>query len=129
MTNKSSIQVHKEIAVDFLQLVVSGLIDEAYSNYVNMYGKHHNVYFSADFASLKQAMISDYAQFPNKRLMVKNVLGEADLVAVHSNLIMQSGEPGMAVVHIFRFEADRIVEMWDIGQAIPYDSPNRLGAF
>ena len=74
-------------------------------------------------------MVESHAQFPNKRLMVKNVLAEGDLVVIHSNIIMKPGEPGMAVVHIFQFEGDKIVEMWDVGQAIPADSPNRLGAF
>jgi len=129
MTNRSNIQAHKESAEDFLHLVVAGSIDEAYVNYVNLHGKHHNVHYSAGFASLKKGMIESHAQFPNKRLMVKNVLAEGDLVAVHSNLILKPGEPGMAVVHIFRFEGDKIVEMWDIGQAIPADSPNRVGAF
>lgn len=129
MTNRSNIQAHKEKALDFLHLVVAGSIEEAYDNYVNMRGKHHNVYFSAEFTSLKQGMIENHAQFPNKRLMVKNVLGDGSLVAIHSNIIMKMGEPGIAVVHIFRFEGGKIVEMWDIGQAIPLDSPNRLGAF
>jgi predicted SnoaL-like aldol condensation-catalyzing enzyme len=129
MTNIDSIQAHKEQAVDFLQLVVAGNIDEAYENYVNMHGRHHNVYFSGEFSSLKRGMMEDQAQYPNKRLMVKNVLGDGDLVAIHSNLIFKAGEPGMATVHIFRFEEGKIVEMWDIGQAIPIDSPNRMGAF
>jgi predicted SnoaL-like aldol condensation-catalyzing enzyme len=129
MTNRSSIQTHKESAVDFLQLVVAGSIDEAYDNYVNMHGKHHNMYFSAEFVSLKQGMIENHARYPNKRIMVKNVLGDGDLVAVHSNIVMKTGEPGMAVVHIFRFEEGRIVEMWEVSQAIPADSPNRIGAF
>ena len=129
MTNTSSLQAQKEIAVDFLQLVVAGSIDEAYDNYVNMHGKHHNVYFSSEFASLKHGMIENHAQFPNKRLMVKNVLGDGNLVAVHSNLILKSNEPGMAIIHIFRSDKGKIIEMWDIGQAIPVDSPNRLGAF
>jgi predicted SnoaL-like aldol condensation-catalyzing enzyme len=129
MTNKSSLQTQKEIAVDFLHLIVAGSIDEAYENYVNMHGKHHNVYYSAEFASLKHGMIENHSQFPTKRLMVKNVLGDGNLVAVHSNLLLKPGEPGMAVVHIFRFDQGKIIEMWDIGQAIPIESPNRLGAF
>ena len=129
MTNKSSIQSHKESALDFLNLVVAGYIDDAYDKYVNMYGKHHNVYYSAEFNSLKQGMIENHVKFPNKRLMVKNVLGDGNLVAVHSNIVMKTGEPGVAVVHIFRFEVGQIIEMWDIGQAIPIDSPNRMGAF
>ena len=129
MTNKSNVEAQKEIALDFLQLVMAGSITEAYDNYVNMHGKHHNMHFSAEFESLKKGMVENFTQFPNKRIMVKNVLGDCDLVAVHSNIIMKPGEPGIAAVHIFRFEAGKIVEMWDIGQSIPLDSPNRLGAF
>jgi predicted SnoaL-like aldol condensation-catalyzing enzyme len=122
-------QVLKENSLDFLQLIVAGNIDEAYDNYVNMHGKHHNVYFSGEFASLKQGMIDNHAQFPNKRIMVKNVLGDGDLVAIHSNIVMKPGELGIAAVHIFRFDEGRIIEMWDIGQPVPFDSPNRMGAF
>ncbi len=128
MTNKNSTQANKETAVDFLHLAIAGEIDEAYSSYVNMRGKHHNMYYSADFSSLKQGMIDNHAQFPNKRLMVKNVVGEGDMVAVHSKLVLKEGEPGMVVVHIFRFEGGKIIEMWDVGQAIPTESRNKLGA-
>lgn len=129
MTNKDSHQAQKESALDFLQLVVSGQIDEAYDSYVNINGKHHNVYYSADFTSLKKGMIENHTQFPTKRLMVKNVLSDGNLVAVHSNIVLKPGDPGVAVVHIFRFERGKIVEMWDVGQSIPMESPNRLGAF
>jgi predicted SnoaL-like aldol condensation-catalyzing enzyme len=87
------------------------------------------MYYSAEFISLKQGMVENHAQFPNKRLMVKNVLGDGNLVAIHSNIVLKIGEPGIATVHIFRFEEGKIVEMWDIGQAVPIDSPNRVGAF
>jgi predicted SnoaL-like aldol condensation-catalyzing enzyme len=129
MTNRTNIQTQKERAVDFLNLVVAGDIDEAYNSYVNMHGRHHNVYYAADFASLKKGMIDNHEQFPNKRLMVKNVLGDGNLVAVHSNIIMKTGEAGVAVVHLFRFENGKIVEMWDVGQAVPASSPNMIGAF
>lgn len=129
MTNRSSIQTQKESAVDFLNLVVAGNIDEAYDNYVNMHGRHHNVYYASDFSSLKQGMIENHAQFPSKRLMVKNVLGDGNLVAVHSNIIMKEGEPGISVVHLFRFENGKIVEMWDVAQTVPANSPNLIGPF
>jgi predicted SnoaL-like aldol condensation-catalyzing enzyme len=129
MTNRSSIQTQKESAVDFLNLVVAGSIDEAYDSYVNMHGRHHNVYYASDFSSLKQGMIENQAQFPSKRLMVKNVLGDGNLVAVHSNIIMKEGEPGISVVHLFRFENGKIVEMWDVAQTVPANSPNLIGPF
>jgi predicted SnoaL-like aldol condensation-catalyzing enzyme len=36
---------------------------------------------------------------------------------------------GGALVHIFRFHGDRVVELWDIGQPVPEDSPNENGMF
>jgi predicted SnoaL-like aldol condensation-catalyzing enzyme len=35
----------------------------------------------------------------------------------------------IAVVHILRFEQGKIVEMWDVSQQVPKDSPNKLGMF
>tara|TARA_R110000796_G_scaffold88850_3_gene191833 strand:+ start:43799 stop:43912 length:114 start_codon:yes stop_codon:yes gene_type:complete len=35
----------------------------------------------------------------------------------------------IAVVHIFRFKKERIIELWDLGQVISKDSPNENGLF
>lgn len=129
MVDHANLQRQKGSAVDFLQLIVTGEIDEAYQKYVDMQGKHHNVYFLSGFPTLKQAMIENHAQFPHKKILVKHVLVDGDLVAVHSNIVLKAGEPGMATVHIFRFMGDKIVEMWDIDQPVPADSPNQSGAF
>lgn len=129
MADRDNLQEGKQSAVDFLRLVVAGQIDEAYQKYVDMQGVHHNPFFPAGFSQLMKAMIENHTQFPHKQIMVKHVLADEDLVAVHSNLVLKAGEPGMTVVHIFRFNAGRIVEMWDIGQTVPADSPNQSGAF
>jgi predicted SnoaL-like aldol condensation-catalyzing enzyme len=129
MAANDNIQDRKRTAVEFLQLAVSGKIEAAYEKHVDMQGKHHNVYFGAGFPVLKKAMIENHAQFPAKRLTVRNVLGDGDLVAVHSHLVFGEGEKEMVVVHLFRFSGDRIVEMWDCGQFMPEDFPNKDGAF
>ncbi|VVB64241.1 SnoaL-like polyketide cyclase [uncultured archaeon] len=97
--------------------------------HIDMNGKHHNPFFPAGFSALKKAMIENHAQFPSKQLTVKHVLGDGDLVAVHSHIVLSSGEPGIAAVHLFRFQSDRIVEMWDCSQPVPADSQNEDGMF
>ncbi len=119
----------KETAVRFLHLVIAGRIEEAYEKYVDMSGKHHNPYFPAGFPALKQAMIENHAQFPDKRIDIKHVIAEGDLVSAHSRVVLGPGEKDIAVVHVFRFRGEKIVELWDIGQPVPGDSPNRDGAF
>jgi predicted SnoaL-like aldol condensation-catalyzing enzyme len=125
----SAVQMHKHAARDFLQLVIAGEIDEAYGKYVDMGGKHHNVFFPSGFANLKAAMAENQNQFPNKEFTIKNVIGDENLVAVHSHLRFNPTEKGMVVVHLFRFQGGKIVEMWDLGQAIPPGMPNTDGAF
>lgn len=122
-------QAHKAAAVEFLQMVVSGKIAEAYEKHIDMRGRHHNPFFPAGFSELRKAMMENHLQFPSKQLRVKNVLGDGNLVAVHSRLVLRPGESEMAVVHILRFEEERIVEMWDCGQLVPADSANGDGAF
>jgi len=123
------VKANKLAAVDFLQLAVSGKIDEAFDKYVDMRGKHHDPFFGAGFPALKQAMIDLHVQTPNAEIEVKNVLGDSDLVAVHSRVRRSRSEPAAIVVHLFRLRAGKIVEFWDCGQAIPADSPNKNGAF
>ncbi len=129
MADGGSIQARKQAAVGFLQLVIAGRIDEAYQTHVESQGRHHNPFFPAGFAALKKGMIENHTQFPHKQLTVKNVLGDGDLVAVHSHMAPNPGDQGVAVVHIFRFQRDKIVELWDCGQAVPADTPNQDGMF
>jgi predicted SnoaL-like aldol condensation-catalyzing enzyme len=129
LTDIKSVQALKQAAVQFLKLVAAGQIDEAYRRYVDLSGKHHNPYFPAGFPALKKAMIENHSQFPDKQLTIKNVLGDGDLVAVHSRIVLRPGETGMMTVHLFRFSGNKIIEMWDCGQPVPAESPNKDGVF
>ena len=74
-------------------------------------------------------MDENAAQNPDKELKVHRVIEDGDQVATFSEVHHKSGDPGAAVVHIFRFEGDRIAELWDVGQEVPADSPNKNGMF
>ncbi len=127
-TNPTTLSI-KEKAVSFLQEVASGNIKEAYKAYIDPELLHHNPYFRGDADSLMQAMEENEIQAPHKTLEVKRTIQENDTVVVHSHIKQHPDDIGAAVVHIFRFQNERIIEMWDIGQPIPEDSPNKNGAF
>lgn len=120
---------HKDQAVDFLHLIVSGKIDEAYKKYVSADFRHHNPYFPGDADSLKQAMEENDGISPNKTLEVKQTIEEGENVMVYSHIKQKGEDLGAAVVHIFSFHEGKIVEMWDVGQPVPKDSPNENGMF
>ncbi|WP_338452773.1 nuclear transport factor 2 family protein [Niallia oryzisoli] len=119
----------KEKAVSFLQLVASGEVREAYSRYTGPDFRHHNPFFRGDADSLMLAMEENAIKNPHKVFEVKRVIGEGDMVAVHSHVKQNQEDLGGAVVHIFRFQNDLIVELWDVGQPIPENSPNENGVF
>ena len=75
------------------------------------------------------AMEEDAIKNPGKKLEIKLALEDGDLVTTYSHLQQNPGDQGIAVVHIFRFEDNRIVEMWDIALVVPEDSPNENGMF
>ncbi len=124
--NKFIGQSNKESALSFLRLVTGGQIDEAYEKYVSPNFSHHNPYFKGDAKSLKDGMKENEAKFSNKNLEVKHILEEGNLVAVHSHVQLVSEEMEFATVHIYRFENDKIVDMWDIAQQIPKDAVNNM---
>ena len=119
----------KDIAVAFLWSAASGKVLEAYQNYIAPGFKHHNPYFRGDADSLMKGMEEAAVKNPNKVLEVQRALEDGDFVAVHSRVQQKPGDVGAAVVHIFRFEGDRIVELWDMGQLVPENSPNQNGMF
>jgi predicted SnoaL-like aldol condensation-catalyzing enzyme len=119
----------KEAAMEFLRAAASGNVREAYRKHVAANFRHHNVYFPGDAESLMAAMEENAAKNPKKALEIQRALEEGHFVAVHSWVKHKPGDRGVALVHIFRFEGDRIAELWDIGQEIPENSPNQYGAF
>ena len=119
----------KEKAVHFLQLAAKGDSREAFSLYVGKNFKHHNVYFKGDGETLMEAMEEAGRTAPDKIFEIKRALEDGDHVAVHSHMRPDPQHRGYAVMHIFRFDGDRIVELWDFGQEVPEETINENGMF
>lgn len=119
----------RDRAIEFLRLVAAGQVREAWQRHVGAGLVHHNPYFAAHEEALIAAMEADAAANPAKTLEVQRALQDGDEVAVHSWLRQHPDDPGHALVHLFRFEADRIVELWDLAQEVPESSPNAHGMF
>jgi predicted SnoaL-like aldol condensation-catalyzing enzyme len=117
------------IATEFLAMAAAGKVREAYERHVADAFTHHNAWFPGDRESLLVAMEQSAQAEPNKSFVVKQVIASGDRVAVLSHLQRAATDQAYAVVHILRFEGSMIVEMWDVGQEIPKDSPNALGMF
>ena len=120
---------NKESAISFLRLASSGNVREAYETYVHPDFRHHNPYFPGDRASLLAAMEENAATFPQKEFEALRALEDGDLVAVHGRVRLTPSSAWIALIHIFRFQDNQIIEEWEAGQEVPKDSPNQNGAF
>ncbi|MDQ3005330.1 MAG: nuclear transport factor 2 family protein [Chloroflexota bacterium] len=120
---------NKNTAVSFLKMAARGKVQEAYTKFVGAGFRHHNPFFEGSAESLQAGMQANAMQNPDKILDVKRVVADGEHVVIHSHVNQKPGDRGAAVVHIFRFENDRIVELWDLGQPVPDESPNQFGMF
>lgn len=118
---------NQEIAVKFLNMCAMESPAKAFDQFVNANFIHHNQYFPGDRESLIKAMIEADKAAPNKRFTVKQVFEDNDRVAVHSHVVKETMD--IAVVHMLRFENGKISEMWDVGQIVEKNSPNKNGMF
>ena len=119
----------REIAMSFFDLVESGEFRKWFDKYTTHDFIHHNQYFKGDRESIILAIEEDARNNPEKQIEVKMSLEDGDLVTTYSHVKQSPSDPGFALMHIFRFVDSRIVEMWDINQAILQDSPNKNGMF
>lgn len=118
---------NQEVAIKFLE--TCALIDPktAFAEYTNPNFKHHNQYCAGDRDSLMHAMIEADKERPNKSFVVKQVYETGDRVALYSHVAKENLQ--IAVVHMLRFENGKISELWDVGQVLEKDSPNKNGMF
>jgi len=117
----------KEIAKAFLALAGSGDVKQAFDQFTSNNFIHHNQFFKGTRAALIKAMEDAHRDEPNKAVEVKFCYAEENTVITHSLVSKKKME--IAVIHVFRFEGDKIVELWDLGQPIEKDSPNENGLF
>ncbi|HMV29014.1 MAG TPA: nuclear transport factor 2 family protein [Anaerolineales bacterium] len=116
-------------AVTFLKLASSGKVSEAYAKYIGLGFTHHNPFFEGSAEALQAGMEENAKQSPNKVFTILRTISEGDFVVTHSHVQQSPEQRGAVVVHIFRFENGKIVELWDVGQPIPETSANQNGMF
>jgi predicted SnoaL-like aldol condensation-catalyzing enzyme len=64
-------------------------------------------------------------QFPQLHVDIKRVIGECNMVVTHSHLTLSPDDRGSAVADIFRLNRQgKVVEHWDVIQAVPETSAN-----
>ena len=79
--------------------------------------------------ALKAFLAKVRVESPDAVQTIHRSMVDGDLVMVHVHVVRWPGDPGLAVVDIFRCADGMIVEHWDVLQEVPVDSRNSNGMF
>jgi predicted SnoaL-like aldol condensation-catalyzing enzyme len=99
--------------------------EEAVAKYGGPEYIQHNPQAADGFQAFIDFVKGFTAQYPQLHVDIKRVIAECDLVVTHSHLTLSPTDRGSAVADIFRLDRDgKIVEHWDVIQAVPETSAN-----
>lgn len=98
--------------------------DEAFERYVGPYYRQHNPTVGDGKEAILDALRKWMPATPALHYAFKNVWSDGDRVIVHALVTTGPADRGKAVIDIFRLEKGRIVEHWDVAQAIPEKALN-----
>jgi predicted SnoaL-like aldol condensation-catalyzing enzyme len=124
------IERNKQIAMDFLDLAFNRRqVAEAFATYVGHEYVQHNPIAPDGTTASADFLTGFVTRFPQLRLEIKRVIAEADLVVTHALLQTSPEDRGTAIVDILRIRDSRIVEHWDVAQAVPEYTANHNTMF
>ena len=110
---------NKQIAIEFYNAALNEKNWEKTRSYIGNRYVQHNLGAIDGPEGLKAHIEFLKREFPNNRGEIKRALADGDLVALHIHNRRSPELRGNAVVDIFRIENGKVVEHWDVVQAIP----------
>lgn len=117
-SNKATVQAFYDLAFNVKKPA------DAVSRYMGKVYRQHNP-GAGDGPEPFISYVTEFVKaYPELRVNFKRFIAEEDLVVVHSHMVRSPGDRGKAVVDIFRLEAGKIVEHWDVLQEVPEKSAN-----
>jgi NADPH:quinone reductase-like Zn-dependent oxidoreductase/predicted SnoaL-like aldol condensation-catalyzing enzyme len=120
---------HKKRVMEFFQQVVVDKNVAAADEYLGDDFFGHGPVGSDTREGFTSALDELFTRFPRLRVAPKRVIGEGDVVAVHSHRFFEPGDRGQAVLDLFRIRDGNIVEHWECVQDVPEHSANDNGMF
>ena len=104
-------------------------VKEGFDKYVgDKYIQHNPI--AADGKEAAVEVLGKFMQMvPTWSYTFKHAYVDGDIAIVHSLVKAKPEDRGNAVIDIFRFEKGKVVEHWDVIQAIPEKSANNNTMF
>jgi predicted SnoaL-like aldol condensation-catalyzing enzyme len=120
----------KQVVTHFMStLYVDKKVRMAFETWVDPGYIQHNPLAQSGRQAAIDFLEPFFAQHPDIKYSIKRIVAEGNLVAVHSHGVFTPEDRGIAVIDILRVEGCKVVEHWDVVQAVPEKSANSNGMF
>jgi len=104
-------------------------VAQAFADYVGPTYTQHNPYVPDGIAGAIKGLGGMVAKNPEMHIYIKRTIAEGDLVVDHNLTTAKPGDRGNAIIDIFRLANGKIVEHWDVVQAVPATHANNNTMF
>ena len=115
---------NKEVVIAFYNAAINDKDFEAASAYLGDKYIQHNPLAADGPEGLKAFLDFAKENMSEFKVEFKRVLADGDFVMVHAHARANPDDRGSAVMDIFRLENGKVVEHWDVMQAIPEKAMN-----
>lgn len=129
MVRTAAEQADHDLVIEMYNKVLIAMDSGAVDRYIAPGYVQHSSLAEPSVAALKDFLDRVHQESPDARQTIHRSFVEGDHVIVHCHVERWPGDPGLAVVDIFRCAAGMIVEHWDVIQAMPESPVNPNSMF
>jgi predicted SnoaL-like aldol condensation-catalyzing enzyme len=129
MSRTAAEQANLELVLTMYREVLIAMNPERVDQYLAPGYIQHSSLAEPTLAALKGFLRKVRAESPDSRQTIHRAFVDGDHVIVHVHVERWPGDPGLAVVDLFRCEAGMIAEHWDVIQEVPARPVNPLPMF
>jgi len=115
---------NKRLVADYYARVWNARNADALQDFVAEDYIQHNPAVPNGRAPLQRFLQGLFAQLPEAQFSVARLMADGDLVMAHCLFRAHAGDAGTAVVDVYRVLDGRLVEHWDVKEAVPAQSAN-----
>jgi predicted SnoaL-like aldol condensation-catalyzing enzyme len=115
--------------LDMYREVIIAMNPDKVEEYLSPDYIQHSALAEPGLEPLKAFLAKVRKESPDAKQTIHRSFADGDHVIVHVHVERWPGDPGLAVVDIYRCEDGEIVEHWDVIQDVPENPVNPIGMF
>jgi len=129
MPRNAQEQANHDLVLEMYHKVLIAMDSSAVDRYIAPEYVQHSSLAEPSVAALKSFLDRVRAESPDATQTIHRSFVDGDHVITHTHVVRWPGDPGLAVVDIFRVADGLIVEHWDVIQDVPANPVNPNSMF